>query len=156
LKFSKSHLLNLAMIVALIATAIIGHQFSPLLMPKADVTGVVEPGCDLQRRACPATLPDGGRLEFSITPRPIPFLQALRVEVTITGIEARKVEVDLAGETMNMGYNRSELSATSAGRYAGEMSLPVCVSGGMTWAATVIVQTDRQRIAVPYRFDVGH
>jgi hypothetical protein len=144
------------MIVALIATAIIGHQFSPLLMPKADVTGVVEPGCDLQRRACPATLPDGGRLEFSITPRPIPFLQALRVEVTITGIEARKVEVDLAGETMNMGYNRSELSATSAGRYAGEMSLPVCVSGGMTWAATVIVQTDRQRIAVPYRFDVGH
>jgi hypothetical protein len=156
LKFSKSHLLNLAMIIALVATAIIGHQFSPLLLPKADVTGAAEPGCDLQRRACPATLPDGGRLEFSITPRPIPFLQALRVEVTITGIEARKVEVDLAGETMNMGYNRSELSATSAGRYAGEMSLPVCVSGGMTWAATVIVQTDRQRIAVPYRFDVGH
>jgi hypothetical protein len=156
LKFSKSHLLNLAMIVALIATAIIGHQFSPLLMPKADVTGVVEPGCDLQRRACPATLPDGGRLEFSITPRPIPFLQALRVEVTVTGGEAKKVEVDFAGATMNMGYNRSELSATRPGRFAGEASLPVCVSGGMTWVATVVVETDRQRIAVPYRFDVGH
>ncbi len=156
MKFSKSHLLNLAMIVALIATAIIGHQFSPLLMPKADVTGVVEPGCDLQRRACPATLPDGGRLEFSITPRPIPFLQALRVEVTVTGGEAKKVEVDFAGATMNMGYNRSELSATRPGRFAGEASLPVCVSGGMTWVATVVVETDRQRIAVPYRFDVGH
>jgi len=156
LKFRKSHLLNLAMVAALLVTAIVGHQLSPLLLPKADATGAAEPGCDLQRRACPATLPDGGRLEFSITPRPIPFLQALRVEVTITGIEARKVEVDLAGETMNMGYNRSEIFATSPGRYVGETSLPVCVSGGMTWVATVIVQTDRQRIAVPYRFDVGH
>jgi hypothetical protein len=64
--------------------------------------------------------------------------------------------VDFAGESMNMGYNRSELPATAPGRHAGEVSLPVCVSGGMTWVATVIVETDRQRIAVPYRFDVGH
>jgi hypothetical protein len=155
-KFGRSHLLNLAMVAALLATAIIGHRFSPLLLPKADVTGVAEPNCDLQRRACPATLPDGGRLELSITPRPIPFLQALRVELTIAGIEAKKVELDLAGATMNMGYNRSEFSATGPGRFAGEASLPVCVSGGMTWVATVIVHTDRQRIAVPYRFDVGH
>jgi hypothetical protein len=155
LKFSKSHLLNLAMIVALVATAIIGHQLSPLLLPKADITGVVEPGCDLQRRACTATLPQG-RMEFSITPRPIPFLQPLRVEVIVSGVEPRKVEVDFAGESMNMGYNRSELPATDPGRHAGEVSLPVCVSGGMTWVATVIIETDRQRIAVPYRFDVGH
>jgi hypothetical protein len=156
LKFSKSHLLNVAMIVALVATAVIGHQMSPLLLPKADATGIVEPGCDLQRKACPATLPGGGRIELSITPRPIPFLQALRVEVTIVGIEPRKVEVDFAGESMNMGYNRSELTAHDSGRYGGEVSLPVCVSGGMTWVATVIVETDGERIAVPYRFDVGH
>lgn len=155
MKFSKSYLLNLAMIVALIATAVVGHQLSPLLLPKADVTGVVEPGCDLQRRACPATLPQG-RMELSITPRPILFLQPLRVEVTVSGIEARKVEVDFAGESMNMGYNRSELTASGGGRHGGETSLPVCVSGGMTWVATVIIETDRQRIAVPYRFDVGH
>jgi hypothetical protein len=155
LKFRKSHLLNLAMIVALVATAIVGHQLSPLLLPKADVTGVVEPGCDLQRRACSATLPQG-RMEFSITPRPIPFLQPLRVEISFSGVEPKKVEVDFAGESMNMGYNRSELPATAPGRHAGEVSLPVCVSGGMTWVATVIIETDRQRIAVPYRFDVGH
>lgn len=156
MRLDKSHMLNLAMIVALIATAVIGHQMSPLLLPKADVTGIAEPGCDLQRRACPATLPGGGRIELSITPRPIPFLQALRVEVAVSGIEPRKVAVDFAGESMNMGYNRSELAAAGAGRHAGEASLPVCVSGGMTWVATVVVETDRQRIAVPYRFDVGY
>ena len=156
MKFGKSHLVNLAMIVALIAIAFVGHRLSPLLLPKADVTGTAEPGCNLQRRPCPATLPQGGHLEFSITPRPIPFLQPLRVEVTVSGIEPRKVEVDFAGASMNMGYNRSELTAASPGRYASDASLPVCVSGGMTWVATVIVETDRQRIAVPYRFDVGH
>ena len=156
MKFSKSHLLNLAMIVALVALAVLGQQLSPLLLPRADVTGVMEPGCDLQRRACAATLPDGGRLEFSITPRPIPLLQALRVEVTVTGVKPGKVEVDFAGASMNMGYNRSELPLTGSGRYAGEASLPVCVSGGMTWVATVLVETDRQRIAVPFRFDTGH
>lgn len=155
MKFGKSHLINLAMVVALVATAIVGHRLSPLLLPKADIAGVVEPGCDLQSRACAANLPQG-RIEFSITPRPIPFLQPLHVEVTVSGIEARKVEVDYAGESMNMGYNRGELSAAGPGRFAGEASLPVCVSGGMTWIATVMIETDRQRIAVPYRFDVGH
>ncbi len=156
MKFNKSHLVNLAMMAALLATVVAGYLFSPLLLPKADVTGIVEPGCDLQRRACPATLPKGGRLEFSITPRPIPFLQPLRVEVRLTGVEATKVEVDFTGATMNMGYNRTELAATGAGRHSGETSLPVCVSGSMTWVATVMIETDRQRIAVPYRFDVGH
>ena len=156
MKFNKSHLVNLAMMAALLATAIAGYLFSPLLLPKADVTGVVEPGCDLQQRACPATLPQGGRLELSVTPRPIPFLRPLRVDVSITGVEARKVEVDFAGATMNMGYNRTELAATGPGRHSGETSLPVCVSGSMAWVATVMIETDRQRIAVPFRFDVGH
>jgi hypothetical protein len=156
LKFSKSHWVSLAMLFALFAIGMVGNHFSPLLLPKADVTGAVEAGCDLQRQACAASLADGGRLEFSITPRPIPLLQALRVEVTVTGITPRKVEVDFAGESMSMGYNRSELPATLPGRYAGTVSLPVCVSGSMAWVATVLVETDRRRIAVPFRFDAGH
>jgi len=156
LKPGKSQLINLAMVVALLAIAAIGNYFSPLLLPKADITGVAEAGCDLQRQACSAALPQDGRLELSITPRPIPLLQTLRVEVTVNGVEARKVEVDFAGESMNMGFNRSELTATGRGSHVGETSLPVCVSGSMTWVATVVVETDRQRIAVPFRFDTGH
>lgn len=154
-KFAQSHWLTLAMIIALIALAVLGRQFSPLLLPKADVAGVAEPGCDLQKRACAATWPQGGRLEFAITPRPIPLLQALRVEVTVSGVKPATVEVDFAGESMNMGYNRFELAAVGPGRYAGETSLPVCVSGSMAWVATVIVEGDAKRIAVPFRFDAG-
>lgn len=156
MQITKSHLLNLAMVMALLGTAIAGYHFSPLVLPRADVTGIAEPGCDLQRKACLATLPDGGRIELSIAPRPIPFLAPLRVEVMVSGVNPRKIEVDFAGATMNMGYNRRKLAAIGAGHHAGEASLPVCVSGSMTWVVTVMIETDRQRIAVPYRFDVGH
>lgn len=151
-----SNRLSLAMIVALVAIAVVGHRYSPLLLPRTDASGVADPGCDLQRQPCPATLPDGAKLQLSITPRPIPFLQALRVEVTLNGTQPTKVDVDFAGESMSMGYNRITLNAGGNGTYAGEASLPVCVSGGMSWVATVLVETDRQRIAVPFRFDVGH
>jgi hypothetical protein len=45
--------------------------------------------------------------------------------------------------------------AAGNGRHAGEASLPVCVSGGMNWIVTVLIETDRQRIAAPYRVAVG-
>lgn len=156
MKISRANALNIAMIAALIALAILGQQLSPLLLPKADVSGNVEPGCDLQRQACTANFAEGGRMQLSITPRPIAFLSSLRVEVTVSGVEPEKVEVDFAGASMNMGYNRSNLTATSSGSYVGETSLPVCVAGRMVWVATVMVETGRQRIAVPFRFDVGH
>lgn len=57
MKFRKSHWVNLAMIAALLGTAVAGHYFSPLLLPAGDVTGVVEPGCDLQKEACTGAKP---------------------------------------------------------------------------------------------------
>jgi hypothetical protein len=151
----RSHWLNLAMIGALLAIAVAGHYYSPLLLPRADVTAVVVPGCDLHKEACAATWPGGGHMEFSVMPRPIPYLHPLQIEVAVSGVQPGKVEVDFAGETMNMGYNRVELAAAATGRYAGEASLPVCVSGSMDWVATVIVESAGKRITAPYRFATG-
>lgn len=151
----RPRLVTVTMIAALIALGVAGQHFSPLLLPKSDVTAVPEAGCDLQRRACSASVAEGGQVTLSITPRPIPFLQPLRIDVDTRGIEARKVEVDFAGASMNMGYNRTPLVAAGADRHSGEASLPVCVSGSMTWIATVVIETDRQRIAVPFHFDAG-
>lgn len=155
MKFDKSTAITMAMLALLLGIAIAGHFFSPLLLPKADIKAVPDAGCNLQAQACAALLPDGARIELSITPRPIPILTPLRVEVSLSGLKANKVEIDFAGETMNMGYNRVELAAGND-RHGGEASLPVCVSGGMSWVATVLIETDRQRIAVPYHFAVGY
>lgn len=148
-------LATLLMIALLVGIALAGRHWSPLPMPRANLDMAPPPACDLQRQTCAATTGEGGRIELSIGPRPIPVLAPLQVDVSLNGIRARKVEVDFAGETMNMGYNRVTLAPAADGHHVGEASLPVCVSGPMVWIATVLVETDRQRIAVPHRFTVG-
>jgi hypothetical protein len=56
-----------------------------------------------------------------------------------------------------MGYNRVRLLKQPDGlRFAGQGDLPVCVTGAMQWQATVIVETDKATIGVPFRFFSGH
>lgn len=150
---NRKVLFDVLAILGIVLIAVVGYKLSPLLLPKADVTATAEPGCDLHKRACAATVPGGGRIELSIAPRPIPMVAPLQVEVTTAGLEPVKVEVDFAGVDMNMGYNRPELAAAGPGRFASEAMLPVCVTGKMAWQATVIVESGRQRIAAPFRFN---
>lgn len=152
----KSLLVDSAMILALILIGAIGYKLSPLLLPKADRFVQPDPGCDLHRTPCSASLPDGGRLTFALTPRPIPVATPLDVEVMLEGLAAERVKVDFAGVEMSMGYNRPTLRALTPRRHIGQATLPVCVTGRMLWQATVLVETGGQRIAVPFRFEAGH
>lgn len=149
---NKKLLIDAIGIILIALVVVVGYKLSPLLLPKADVTAQPEAGCDLQKSPCRAALPGGGTVQFSISPRPIPMVAPLQLEVAVAGRDARKVEVDFAGVDMNMGLNRPELKAVGAGRFTGEGTLPVCVTGAMDWQATLIVETDRERIAVPFRF----
>lgn len=153
---SKSLLVDSAMILALILIGVIGYKLSPLLMPKADITTNPDPGCDLHQAACTAPLPAGGKVTFALTPRPIPVTTPLEMRVDLDGIAADKVSVDFAGVSMNMGFNRPALTAAGGGHFAGQATLPVCVTGRMTWQATVLIETGRTRLAVPFRFEAGH
>jgi hypothetical protein len=153
MNLNKKILMDVAAILGIVLIAVVGYKLSPLLLPKADVSATVEPGCDLHKRACTATVTGGGRIELSIAPRPIPMVMPLQVEVKTSGLEAAKVEVDFAGVDMNMGFNRPELAAAGPGLFQAEAMLPVCVTGKMAWQATVIVEAGRQRIAAPFRFN---
>lgn len=153
---SQSLLVDSAMVLALVLVGTIGYKLSPLLMPKADVVATPAPGCDLHRSACEAALPGEGRLRLALTPRPIPVAAPLEIAVDVEGMAAERVAVDFAGVSMNMGYNRPALEPAGNGRFAGQGTLPVCVTGRMTWQATVLVERGRERIAVPFRFDAGH
>lgn len=152
----KSLLVDSAMILALILTGAIGYKLSPLLLPKADVFIQSDPGCDLHRAPCTARLPDGARLTLALTPRPIPVTAPLQIEVSLEGLDAERVKVDFAGVEMSMGYNRPVLVAVTPRKHVGQATLPVCVTGRMLWQATVLVETEGKRIAVPFRFEAGH
>lgn len=149
---NKKILIDAIGILALALVVVVGYKLSPLLLPKADIDAMPEAGCDLQRGPCRAAFPGGGSLEFSIAPRPIPPVSPLALEVRVAGRPADKVEIDFAGVDMNMGLNRPQLSPSGEGRFIGRASLPVCVTGAMDWRATVLVDSGRERIAVPFRF----
>lgn len=150
---TKKLLLDTVILLALAVLGVIGYKLAPLLDPKTDVT-LPTSSCDLGKQACVATLPDGGQLEFSIEPRPIPSLKPLQLQATIRGSKVRRVEVDLAGTDMKMGFNRPVLEERN-GRYSGLASLPVCVTGKMAWQATVLVETGKQLVAIPFRFEAA-
>jgi hypothetical protein len=124
------------------------------LQPSADLALPVS-DCNLNLQSCTVDLPQGGRLEIAIEPRPIPTLRPIKVSIELSGIEAAKVEVDFAGTRMNMGFNRPELRTAGGGRYAGDATLPVCVTGAMQWQATVLLHTGRATVSVPFRFEAG-
>lgn len=146
-------LIDLALMLALASVIVIGYKLSPLLLAKADVTLAAISGCDLNHSACTADLPGGGRVELAITPRPVPLVKPLQIVASISGVAADRVDIDFSGQSMDMGYKRQTLSADGQGRYRGETMLPVCVSGRMVWQATLIIESRRQRIAVPFLFE---
>ena len=146
-------LANLALVLALACAVTLGYKLSPLLQASAEQT--VEPvaGCDLNAQACAAELPGGGRLELSITPRPIPVVKPLQVSVHLVGMTAETIEIDFAGVSMDMGYHRQRLAGDGHGEFSGAAMLPVCITGRMAWRATLLIENGRQRIAVPFVFD---
>jgi hypothetical protein len=150
---NRSLLVDLALIGALALIAVIGYRYSPLLLPKADLTLTPPAACDLNRAACAVELPGGGRIELALSPHPVPVVRPMQAVASFSGVAPGKVELDFEGVQMNMGYNRIALAAAGEGRYAAEATIPVCVTGRMQWRATLMVETDRQRIAVPFLFD---
>lgn len=152
---NKKILIDLIGLLLIALVVVVGYKLSPMLLPRADVTVQPDPACDLQRQACAVALPGGGRVELGSGVRPMPLVRPFEVQVAVSGVEAKRVEVDFAGTEMNMGLIRPQLAARGEGRYAAEVALPVCITGQMEWQATVLVETAGERIAIPFRFNTG-
>ena len=139
--------------LALACVAVIGYKLSAR-WHSTDATLLPRSPCDPSIQDCFITLPHGGQLQLSIAPRPIRPLQKLSLEVKTTGVKAEKVEIDFDGVDMSMGYNRQPLSGDGREFY-GQAILPVCITGAMTWKATVIVTAGSERFAAPFHFKVA-
>ncbi|MBX3648905.1 MAG: hypothetical protein KF766_14655 [Rhodocyclaceae bacterium] len=142
---------SLAAMLAMLAAAAIGY----LWLPRADVSLPLVEGCRLDRQACASSLPGGGRVVVALeaadaSPSP------MRISVSVDGAQADHVEVGFQGVDMNMGLHVLQLAPAGEGRFAGETTLPVCVTGRMIWQATVLLQVGRKDISVPFRFESGH
>lgn len=150
---NKKILIDIIGLLLIALVVLVGYKLSPMLLPKADLTVEPDPACSLQSGPCTVQLPSGGALSFSFGTRPVPLVKPFEVKVEVAG--ARQVEVDFAGVDMDMGFNRPRLQERTPGVFAGDVTLPVCITGKMSWQATVLVETPDARIAVPFRFITG-
>lgn len=154
---TRNFLVDAAILLALCVIGYTGYRVAPLLHPKTDLALPLS-ACNVGEGPCTARLPDGGEIELSVEPRPIPVLKPLHIEATVRSTGVRSVEVDFAGTQMQMGYIRPRLERQSddPSRFAGQTSLPVCITGTMEWEATLLVDTGRTLVAAPFRFVSSH
>lgn len=123
------------------------------MQPPALVSGTVEPGCDLHRGPCAARFADGSILQVDVTPRPIPLVTPLIIEVRLADMNAEAVEIDFHSPDMYMGYNRRPLAAQGDGRYTGRAVLPVCVRDRMRWQLQVTVRSPKGARGARFDFE---
>lgn len=131
-----------------------GYRYSQSVRTADEVRLPPVTGCDLQQSSCRASLPDGDTVTLALAPQPVPLLKPFTVEVGLAGA-AGPVEVDFSGVEMDMGYNRVTLQPAGDGHYSGQATLPVCVTGRMTWRVTVAFDRQGRRLAVPFTLATG-
>jgi len=110
--------------------------------------------CDLHTNIC-IVKNGSASVTLKISPNPIPIARPLKVEALIENIEAEKVELDISGVNMYMGYNRVQLKPrTSTDKktlYKGSSMLAFCTLQEMTWQITVMIhQADGTQIQIPH------
>jgi hypothetical protein len=110
--------------------------------------------CNLHEQSC-TTENGSASVSIEVMPKPIPIARPLQVEVELKGLKAEKVELDISGVNMYMGFNRVELKPeTSKSVYTGTSMLAFCTLQKMTWQLTVMIyQTDGTQIQVPYTLE---
>lgn len=162
--------------------ALLGLMFGSKLVPQLGNNTPISqrlavPNCDLNQRPCAVTLPNNASLTLNITPRPLPTLQTLSVQLDVTGWQMRAASIDFLGADMEMGLNQSTLhpvpaSATTSNEtnkanpstpntpntqtFLGKSSLPICVTGAMKWRAELQLDgTDGTKLTIPFEFVSG-
>lgn len=117
------------------------HKVSILSMPLT---------CQLHTGSC-LIEQDGIKITLSVSPQPIPIAKALNITASIEGILPEKVQLDINGSNMYMGYNRVTLSPTEAQLWQGKSILSFCTIDEMQWQLTLLIDlADGRQIQAPF------
>jgi len=109
--------------------------------------------CNLHKESCTAKM-KGAEVTLKISPHPIPIARPLGIEVDIKNLDIQKMELDISGINMYMGYNRVTLTSASPQRYIGTSMLAFCTNQKMLWQITLIIhKPDGSQIQIPYTLE---
>lgn len=145
-----------ALIGALVAALVLAVLAKTLfLVPRGPIVLALDESCSIGSKICAMPLPDGGRIELELGPRPVRLLSPLKLEIRVSGSNARPLEVDFTGVNTPMAFNRAYLLPNEPGVYGAQTGLPVCATGRMVWQATVLLESGAHQILAPFRFETN-
>ena len=148
----KFYISSIIALVVLLLLAFVANHFKQILMPPVTIQVAIDTQCDLRKSACRSILPEGGEVIFEITPKTLPVLKPLSLNLRTKGFEASEVQVNLVGVNMDMGINLTTLTKNTSNTFIGTTQIPACMHDKMLWEAQVILQTPSAKINVPFRF----
>ncbi len=157
----KQWQLLLLAIGGLLLIAVLGGYLSSLSLQRESVRLPQVEDCPLHLHSCSAPLPEGGRIEFELTPkRPAPD-RPMQLVARFTGVAPEAVTVLFEGKEMYMGFLQyplelAESEEQGATVFSGRGSLSVCVRTLMEWIALVKVQIGDTIYEVPFEFETIH
>ena len=107
--------------------------------------------CNLHQQSCSIEKGDA-QVTLNISPQPVPIARPLAIGVQLHKIkDVEKVELDIAGVNMYMGFNRISLEQTSPTIYEGTSMLAFCTTKDMSWQVSVLIHLKNgEQIQVPY------
>ncbi|PID34386.1 MAG: hypothetical protein CR976_00530 [Thiotrichales bacterium] len=118
----------------------------------------VQDGCDLSSSSCLAGDRLGHEVSVSLSPRPVPLLEDVAINVTVKGMDSLRVaQMSITGLNMYMGMQIIPLTLNDVGnaseqKLTGILQLPVCTSRKMEWEATLVMQTEADMYRAVYSF----
>lgn len=109
--------------------------------------------CDLHHQTCVATVGDA-QVSLKISPHPIPIAKPLGIEVSLKNLAAHKIELDISGVNMYMGYNRVTLTSTKPDYFVGTSMLAFCTTQKMQWQITLMIHLpEGKQIQIPFHLE---
>lgn len=147
-------LIGVLMLAAAAGIGLWQRQHLPSMMPTDARLLDADPRCDLRTQRCALPLPDGGEVALDISPKGVPPMEPLKLEVLVSTSSLSPTWVDFVGVDMDMGFNRAGLDVAGAGRFTGSGMIPVCIRDRMTWEARVVLTDGTDWLSAPFRFDV--
>lgn len=145
--------LSLASFLGLLGAIFASTLFFPGLRTSV-INTFPMPECDVLLHPCTSRLTTGETVTLSLSATILPTMIPLTVEVKTEHLEPISVIVDFSGVNMFMGENQPMLSRKETQIFTGKTILPICSKSNMPWEATVYIDTEKGRLAAPFRFSV--
>lgn len=108
-------------------------------------------GCDLNRERCTADT-RWGALQLELSPRPLPVLNPIALEVRFDRANQTRISAQLDGVDMDMGPNLATLQRVDGQTLRGQLIIPICLTGTMKWRLRLVIKDGAQEQTADFSF----